>query len=502
MSGVRLPQPLLMKIKFNRKTIFIIIGIALVGFLVWQGFFKKEKSEFSLFEVTRGNISQEVSETGTVKVGEEIGLGFKNAGRLEKIYVEVGDAVGAGQSLARIETIQLQIQLQEAQATLSIAQAKLDKLLAGSNAEEIQLSETVLNNAYQDAINYIGDADLNARDAFLAVSTIQRTYFTGNDQEGLNVRENKARIEEEKNQIESFADEIQGNPTHEEINEAILSTENSLKTIIDALINIRDIINGNPIYRDTVSSTDKTSLDTQISNINTAKTEISSAKGAIKKAEDELSIKKASPRQEDVDLYRAQVIQAEAEVNILKEQISDSTLKSPLSGTITKVGKRVGETIQPALVDTVISLLPANPFQIEVDIYEQDIVKVKEGDPVDVKLTAFPNQIFSGKVILIDPAEKLIEGIVYYEVNIDFQNPPSELKPGMTADITIKTAQKENVLILPETAISEKNGVNTVQILNGENLEEKEIEIGLKGNNDMIEVVSGLSEGNQVVIEE
>lgn len=60
-----------MKIKFNRKTILIIIAVALIGFLIWQGFFKKEKSEFSLFEVTRGNISQEVSETGTVKVGRK-----------------------------------------------------------------------------------------------------------------------------------------------------------------------------------------------------------------------------------------------------------------------------------------------------------------------------------------------------------------------------------------------------------------------------------------------
>lgn len=414
----------------------------------------------------------------------------------------MGDAVGPWQSLAKIETTQLQIQLQEAEAALSIAQAKLDKLLAGSSAEEIQLSKTVLANAYQDAINYLDNANLKAQDTFLVISTIQRTYFTGNDQEGLNVRENKARINEAKDKIESFVEEIQSSPTNEKIDQGLPAAEDNLKTIIDCLINIRDIINGNPIYRDTVSSTDKTSLDTQISNINTAKSNLVSAEGAVKEAKDELSIEKASPRQEDVALYQAQVVQAEADVNLLKEQISDSTLRSPLAGTITKVDKRSGETIQPALVDTVISLLPVNPFQIKVDIYEEDIVKVKVGDAAEIKLTAFSKQIFSGKVISIDPVEKLIEGIVYYEVQIDFQNPPPDLKPGMTADITIKTAQKENVLVVPETAVAEKNGVNTVQVLNGENLEEKEIEIGLKGNNDLIEVVSGLSEGDQVVIED
>lgn len=489
-----------MGLEFNRKIIFIIIAVVLIGFLVWQGFIKKEKPKFSLFEVTRGNISQEVSETGTVKVGEEIGLGFKNAGRLEKIYVKVGDKVGPWQSLAKIETVQLQIQFQEAKSNLEVAEAKLAKLLAGSSNEEIKLAETVLANAYQDVLDSLNYAYIKSNDTFLVVSSIQRNYFSKSDTEGLAVKENKEKIESAKDQIKSLLDQIKNNSEYEKIDKAILIVKNNLSTIQNSLIIIRDVTD-DAIYRNIVSSTDKTSLDTKISDINTSQSNLSSDAGAIAKAKDELSIKKAPPRQEDVDLYQAQVAQAEAEVDLLKEQISDSTLKSPLAGTITKVDKRIGETIQPALVDSVISLLPVNPFQIKVDIYEEDIVKVKVGDSVDIKLTAFPNQIFFGKVILIDPAEKLIEGIVYYEVKIDFQNPPSDLKPGMTADITIKTAQKENVLIVPETAIAEKNGVNTVQVLNGKNLEEKEIEIGLKGNNDMVEVISGLNEGNQVVIE-
>jgi RND family efflux transporter MFP subunit len=494
-----------MKLKLNRKTILIIIAVVLIGFLVWQAFIKKEKPKFSLIGVIRGTITQEVSESGTVEKGDQINLGFKNSGTIENIYVKVGDIVEAGQRLINLETSQLQIQLQEAEANLLIYQAKLDKLLAGSSAEEIQLSETVLANAYQDAKNYIESSNVSAQDAFLVVNSIHRTYFTGTDyfaSEGLRVKDNKAEINKAKNEIASLVEEIQSSPTNEKIDQGLSATEDNLGIIIDALLDVQEIIDKDPDYRDIVSSTDKTSLDTQISNINTAKTNIVSAEGTVKEAKDELAIETASPRQEDIDLYQAQVAQAKAEVDLLEEQISDSLLRSPINGTITKINKRIGETVQSALADAVISLLPLNPFQIKVDIYEEDIVKVKVEDGVEIKLTAFPTQVFSGKVISIDPAEKLIEGVVYYEVKIDFQNPPQDLKPGMTADITIKTAQKDNVLIIPETSIQESNDTAMVQVLNGENLEEREIEIGLEGNNGMIEVVAGLNEGEKVIIPE
>ena len=73
-------------------------------------------------------------------------------------------------------------------------------------------------------------------------------------------------------------------------------------------------------------------------------------------------------------------------------------------------------------------MLPQSPFQVAVDIYEEDIVKVKIGNPVDIKLTAFPDKIFKGKVIAIDPAEKIIEGVVYYEVTIDFEEAAAGIK--------------------------------------------------------------------------
>ncbi len=507
------------------KKIILIVIIAIVAiFAIYQGFLKKEKPTFTLAEVSLGNISQEVSETGQVKKGEEINLSFKSAGRIEKIYVEVGDKVGTGESLARLKTTQLQIQLQEAKAALSVVQAGLDKLLTGATPEEIKVAETNvknfqisldtakenLENSYQDGLNVLDSSYLKAYNAQSEVDSIQRTYFSQNDQQGIKVKENADKITTAVSQTKSYLEKAKAQTQNENIDLALSETKKNLDNIYDSLEIIREVCEG-PVYRNIVSSTDKTSLDTYRTNINTAITNITnsqqsitsdqfsvdSAKGNLQAAQDELDLLVASPRQEDIDLYRAQVNQAQAQVNLLGNQIEEATLKSPVNGQVTKINKREGELV---LQDVIIALLPSAPFEIEVNIYEEDVVKVDINNPVGISLVAFPEEIFEGKVISIDPAEKLIEGVVYYEVTIAFENLPGGVRPGMTADLVIKTAEKENVLMVPEDVIQKKDGKKFVEVLVGEKPEEREVETGLLGSDDLIEIISGLNEGDQVII--
>lgn len=510
------------------KKIRILIGVIIIVILIIGSyfiFFRKGKEEYSLVKASRGNVVQEVSESGTVKMGEEINLSFKNSGRVEKIFVKVGDEVEAAKGLAQLDITQLSVQLGESQAALAVTQAQLNKLLAGASAEEIEVAETEvknkqisldtakenLNQAYEDALNTLDDSYLKLYNALITVNLVQRTYFYSSDQESTLVRINKDKMESAIAEIKSYLDIAKNNSTNDSIDTAISEMRRALDTASGALGIIRGACEA-PLYQSRVSSTDKTSLDTHRTNINTALTNITnsqqnissmklsqaSAEGALNKAQNELSKLKAPPRQEDIDLYQSQVKQAQAKVNILNVQIQDSTILVPTAGQITKVNKRTGEIVQAT--ETVISILPRSPFQIEVDIYEEDIVKVKIGNPVDIKLTAFPDRTFQGKVITIDPAEKLIEGVVYYEINIDFEEAPPEIKPGMTADITVKTDLRENVLTVPKTAIEKKDDQVIIQILKDKKIEERQIQIGLEGSNDLVEVISGIQEGEEIVI--
>ena len=510
----------------NKKVIFIVIILIIVVFSVYQGFLKEKGSEYTLAEVVYGNVSQEVSETGQVQMGKAINLSFKNAGTIEKIYVQVGDKVWLGANLAKLNTSSLLIERHEAQASLEVAQAELNQLLEGATPEEIQVAKTTVDNAqialtdaqqdftedlaqaYEDALNALDNAYLKGAGALATVTSIRKTYFYGNDQESLTV---KAR----ENNIDSLLSQVKEVIDNELVDTALTFMKNSLSDVADDLNIIRDMTEV-ANYANVVSTTNKTSLDTERLNINTAltsivnaeqtitstkitgQTSLNTAQGALKKAQDELTLKIAKPSQADIDLYQAQVKQAQAKNDLLDNQIWEATLRSPTQGQVIEINKRVGEMWQPSLTGAVMTLLPVSPYEIEVDIYEEDVVKVKLSDPVDIKMPAFPSQIFSGKVISIDPAEELVEGVVYYKVTVNFENPPQKTKPGMSADVTIKTAQKDGVLTIPGAAIEKKDDKVFVQILKDEKLEKIEIQIGLRGNDDMVEVVSGLTEGAQI----
>ncbi len=502
----------------RKKIILIIIVIVIVlGFVIYQFFLKKEKPKFTLEKVSKGEVIKEVSETGEVKISEETNLSFKNSGRIEKIYVEVGDIIKVGQELAKLDTSQLLIELAEAKADLEVAKAKKTDAktsleTAKQDLKDIEAgAEEDLKNAYEDALNTLDDAYLKIYNAFNVASLVQRSYFISSDQEGIRVRDNKNIIENILNQAKSYIDEAKKDSQNEKTDTALLEVKDALSDTKDALEIIRDMTE-TITYRNTVSSSDKTSLDNQKSYINTGLTNLINAQQTISTAKitNDTNINNAKAKVsafetqlkeegENIGLYPAQVNQCLAKISLLENQIQEAILKSPGDGQITKINKREGEVVQPT--DSVISFLPSAPFQIEVDIYEEDIVNVKIGDPVRITLAAFPNESFGGKVVSIDPAEKLIEGVVYYKVTIDFEEAKEGIKPGMTADIVIESAKKDNVLVISKGTIEKINGRKIVKVFKNGNVEEREIEIGLEGSNDLVEVISGLNEGEEVVIE-
>lgn len=535
----------------NKKFLAVSgVGIAAISFFVWQGLIKGNGPSFVLEKVSRGNIYQVVSETGKIAKSEDFDLNFQEAGRLENVYVKVGEAVNKGDVLARLDSSQLRFQLQEAEASLDLSRAKLDKLLVGSSPEEISLAETKvtnartslknseqeledeknlsqesLDNALEDALNVLDDAYLKISNSFNVAGTIQIAYFTGTDQESVKVVENKNKIGSSAAKVKSYLDSARADSAEANVVVSLTEVESVMRETAGSLKIIRDTCETS-FYYSRVSSADKTSLDAQRANINTvltdladakqdistekltnvadinaAQADVDSAKGALKTAQAELSKILASAREADVNLAQAEIKRDQAKVDNLKNSINNTILKSPVAGQVVKINKGVGELAEPLASDSIVVVLPSTSFQVEADIYEEDVGKIALENETDISLVAFPGKIFKGKVLSVDPAEKIIDGVVYYRTVVSFnEDLPEGVKPGMTADLTIETAQRENVLILPEEAVKEAGGKITVTVSKGKDFSEKEIEIGLKGNNNMIEIVSGLEEGEEVVI--
>ena len=538
--------------------IFIGLIIIILGYSI---LFKKEESSFILADVLMGNISREVSTTGTVTPAKKIELQFKTSGEIKNILTEVGDKVTAGQQLVKLDSSDLYIKRDQASAALELANAKLNQLLAGKSKEEIEVYETAVKNAeksvkdseialknskqnltdvkaseesdlsqaFESALNTLNDAELKSYNAYVTVDLIQRTYFTTNDQAATSVKENKNAIKRYADIIEASSDIARQSFLNEDIDKALSDTNNSLKNINNSITIIREQIE-KPLYKDTVSSANKTSLDTQRtniitilssvisdqqtitstkitnqSNVNTAKTSVDTAKknlntagGVFVKAKNELAVVKAGPRETDIALNQAEIKEAQANLSLAEKQISDTIMKAPANGIITKVNGEIGEKVE--IGKTVIILITESKFQIEADIAEVDIGRVALTQPVEITLDAFPEHKFFGDVIEIEPAETVIQGVVYYKIKVGFDEQQNGAKPGMTANIVIITNSKENILIIPQRAVKEKDGIKYVRVpIDSSNFEEINIETGIRGSNGMMEIIFGLKEGDKVI---
>lgn len=500
--------------KIKKKIILIVVVIVIVlSIVAWSFLTGNNGDGLVLEEVIKGMVVKEISETGTVKISEESNLSFKNTGRIEIIYVNVGDVIETGQILAKINTSELAIQLAEAQAALSVVKAKkVDAQVSLTSAKQ-NLEDTInkagnsLNGAYEDALAILDDAYLKIYNAFKVVDSIKRDYYTSTDNEGINVVAKKNKISSDLDIIELYIDDAKIG-SQEDIDIAISKVRQALLNTKEGLEVVRDMTE-TISYRSIVSSADKTLLDNQKSYINTVYISLIDDQQTIAttKVDNQADINDAKATVSALEvqlegslngLYQAQIDQAEANVLLLKNKIYEATLRSPANGQITKIEKRKGETVSSA--ETIVSFLPSAPFQIEVDIYEEDVVNIEIGNSVVIDLVAFPDQSLKGSVVSIDPAEKLIDGIVYYEVTINFIETRKGIKSGMTADIVINVGEKNDVLIVSKKAVDKINGQRTVQIFKDGEIEERNIETGLEGN-QFTEVISGLEQGEIVVVD-
>ncbi len=231
--------------------------------------------------------------------------------------------------------------------------------------------------------------------------------------------------------------------------------------------------------------------------INVAENAVRSAEGSLKQAQDQLAFKKAGPRSTDVLLYRAQVQEAQANIDLIQNQIGDSILTAPQDGMVTEINSEIGEIASSSAI--FLSIIATDNFEIKSNISEVDIAKVKIDDEVKITFDAFgADRIFKGRITEIDPAQTEISGVIYYKITATFVGNSEIVKPGMTANLDIMAAKRDNVLIIPFQALKDKDDQKYVQILKNNTARDVFVEVGLKGDVNL-EITNGLTEGQEVV---
>ncbi|OHA83900.1 MAG: hypothetical protein A2481_00305, partial [Candidatus Yonathbacteria bacterium RIFOXYC2_FULL_47_9] len=245
-------------------------------------------------------------------------------------------------------------------------------------------------------------------------------------------------------------------------------------------------------YRTNVN-TARTNIATAIAAINTKRQAISSLILTVAKVKNELSLLKAGTASEVIAAQEARLLSAQGELR--KHRIY-----APISGTVTKVDAKTGEYANTTV--PLISIISDASFEMEANVPEADIAKIKKSDTAKVTLDAYGSDVvFEGRVTAIDPAETIIDNVPTYKVTLNFTKNDPRIKSGMTANIDIATAGARNVLAVPQRAIATKNGDKFVTVVNSDNTTtETVVTTGLRGSDGMIEVTSGVTEGTKVLV--
>jgi len=166
--------------------------------------------------------------------------------------------------------------------------------------------------------------------------------------------------------------------------------------------------------------------------------------------------------QADLDQAMANLHQAEANVKIkqgaldkAKADLEHCTITSPIDGVVISRNVDVGQTVAASLQAPVIFQIANDltKMQIDSNVAEADVGVVQVGQDVDFTVDAFPMRIFHGKVVQVRNAPITVQNVVTYDTVIGVSNPDLKLKPGMTANVSIIVAHKDNVLQIKNAAL-------------------------------------------------
>ena len=497
----------------------ILVAVAAGSYFL----FRKSATLPETVAAKRGEVVQEVSVTGNTAPAETVSLAFEQIGKVSRVYVDVGDKVSAGQTLIELDSSDLYAQLAEAEANIEAAQAKLDELNKGTRPEEITVyeiklanAETALGDAQKSMVAQIQDDYTKSDDAIRAevdqflnnprslnpslAFQISNPYLKSDLENGRVVMETL---------LTSWEASLKNLTSSGDLDSYIGAAKNNLnqvKAFLEkAALAVSYAIPGPSLTQATIdtfttaASTARANVNIAIANLQTAEGKLSSAESNVSLAQKELDLEKAGSMPEQIAGQAAAVKQARASADVIRVKIGKNILKSPINGIITEQDAKVGQIVSAN--NTVVSVISSGGFEIQANIPEADIAKVKIGDSAKVTLDAFGSGvIFDAKVTKIDPGETIIEGVATYKTTFQFVTENTGVKTGMTANIDILTAQKENVIVIPQRVVVVKDGKKIVKILADDGtIKEIKVETGLRGSDGNIEIISGINDGDKVV---
>lgn len=440
----------------------LVVLLAAAGLWVLNPFGKTAAASFVTGKATTGTIVASVSLSGSVASSSINELSFATSGTITAVDVAVGDKVNAGEVLATIDDAALNVQLEVAQANLTAAQARLALDQAGPTAATIASAKDSISQAK------------------LQLSTAKTSLSDTITQNNQSIAQAKAALAAAKTQLANDKAALApGDPQLVKDQQAVdTATTNLSSTELKATLSLHQ-----------------------------AQSQVSSASLSVTTAQHGYAAKIVPTTAAQIASDKAAVAQAQQALTTL--QATGASIVSPVAGTVTVVGIKVGQAVSAPNASASssatsstgqIEVMDLANLQIAGQASETDIAKLKMGQAATITATALGANTVVGKVCQLSIVGTQISGVTSFGVTVCLDGASTGLLVGMSATAAVVTDRADNAVLVPSLAVKTVGGQRVVTVLGSDGKTQTNVPVtaGIS-NGSETQILSGLTGGETVV---
>jgi HlyD family secretion protein len=432
--------------------VIVVLALTVSGWFTYTRFSAAKAAQVATASVEtapveRGNLTVTISAIGTVRTNQSASLSWQTSGTVESVNAVEGQAVKDGDMLAQLQQTSLDQDVILAKADLASAQQALEDLYTEAESSKVQAMADIVT--YEEAVrdaqytldNFSIPSNMSDMDAVQGVAAMKETL-------------DAARIA-----FEPYKYLSSGNATRKDLLEIYNEAQADYNTSINRL---------------------QYEYDLEVAQAN------------LDKARADYEKWKNGPQASDIDSAKAKVAAAEATLAL-------AWIEAPFDGVITLAEPKVGDQVSSGTlafqIDDMTSMF------VDVDVSEIDINQVAVGQDAVVVFDAIPDKEYHGQVAKVALSGEENSDVVNYPVTVQVLDADGAVRSGMTAQVDITVAEKENVLLVPNQAIQVVDNQIVVDVMNdGQPRTQVTLTLGV-ANDTYTEVLEGdLQEGDLVVL--
>jgi HlyD family secretion protein len=533
----------------NKKAL-IAIGLVVVG---GGGFyFTRMRSTKPLVSLGRivsaetGDVTSIVSESGTLEPVIKVDVKSRVAGRLSRFYVKPGDLVTAGQLLATVDPREVAREVAGIAAQVRSARAGLEQTKANEalvarqvalSVDRARIGVQTAESQVTDALVSKSDAAVNLRDAELGVETAEKrlaqTAAPTRPQElaqaVAGLRRAEDQLDDQKRLVERrktlFAkgfisqQDVDTAETQVRLQESDIQSARQRVALLKEGPRKEDVDTAKLAVDAAKIRVEQANVRLKQADIKVAQAKINLRTSKVELQNQENNLGTVELRKRDIERSRADVAQIENRFAQQSVQLTETRIIAPMAGEVTGKYLEEGELVASATAGfaqgaAIVTIANLKQMQVRTNVNEVDVVKVKVGQPVEIRVDGVRDVTFHGVVASKAPASlsssqagatntaasATSNQVVRFEVKVRVTDGDARLRPGMTASVDILLDRKSKVTRIPTEAIRPDE---TVMIMTGTKekpvLTSRKVTLGLRSDS-VTEVISGLKPGEKIEV--